>query len=473
MNSCWSKFVRLGLLLLGFGVWPGVAPAASPLQITNRTNSPAGFRFDWTSQGSGSNYTVQYRDSLTNGPWLMPAEQLWPIALPQWLDAHSAGRRTSRFYRVVAVLTAQRGLLQSATLATTMTAAQINLLFASAGLPATAQYSVRFYKVVYETITPLGAQTKASGALLLPVSTGKPLPLVSYQHGTITQTNKAPSSMDIYGEVSVGLLFAATGYAAALPDYLGLGDSPGLHPYHHARSEASASIDLLRAVKTLCATNGFLLTNRLFLCGYSQGGHSTMALLRELETFHTNEFAVTACAPMAGAYDLSGVTTTNFLSGRAQPNPYYFAYLLAAYQDVYHFAATLADLLTSPYNTTLPPLLRGNSTGGQINAAMPSDPLLVLKPEVLAAFRANSNHPLRVALRDNDPYQWTPRSPLRLYHCAADQDVIIANSQVAYASFQSRGATQVLINDPLPSGDHSACVQPSLTLAKTWFDSLR
>jgi hypothetical protein len=33
-----------------------------------------------------------------------------------------------------------------------------------------------------------------------------------------------------------------------------------------------------------------------------------VALCRELETYHAGEFAITACAPMAGAYDMSGVT---------------------------------------------------------------------------------------------------------------------------------------------------------------------
>jgi hypothetical protein len=62
---------------------------------------------------------------------------------------------------------------------------------------------------------------------------------------------------------------------------------------------------------------------------------------------------------------------------------------------------------------------------------------------------------------------------VRLYHCAADQDVIIANSQVALASFQALGATQVQLIDPLPSAGHSGCSEPSLALAKAWFDSLR
>jgi hypothetical protein len=379
----------------------------------------------------------------------------------------------NRFFRVIGVPAARRGAILSAALSRTLTKATLAFLFGLAGVNITPQYDVQCYDVVYETIDPLGARTRASGALLLPVNPPGLLPLVSYQHGTLTLTNDAPSSMDLSGEVSVGIAFATTGYAAVVPDYLGLGASPGLHPYHHARSEATACVDMLRAARVFCANNNIGLTNKLFLLGYSQGGHSTMALLRELETYHTNEFTVTACAPMAGAYDLSGVTTTNFLSGASSPNPYYFFYLLAAYQNIYHFAPKLADLLTPPYDTTLPPLMDGAHDSAAINSAMPADPLQILKPQYLAEFRANPRHPLRLALFDNDLYRWRPRSPMRMYHCAADQDVIIANSQVAFASFQALGAIQVQLIDPVPSADHSGCSQPSLTLAKAWFDSLR
>ena len=346
-----------------------------------------------------------------------------------------------------------------------------------AGIPITPQYDVQLYKIVYQTIGPLGEPTRASGALVLP---GELRPAVATRQLPAWHRHADQPGAFLHGPVqparsSVGAAFATTGYAAVTPDYLGLGDSPGLHPYCHARSEATACIDMLRAARTFCAGNGFVLTNRLFLCGYSEGGHATMALLRELEAYYTNEFTVTACAPMAGPYDLSGVTTTNFLSGVAQPDPYYFLYLLGAYQEVYQLAPSLASLLAPPYDTTLPPLLNGNTSGTQINAAMPPDgnPVEILKPEYLAAFQSNPRHPLRLALQDNDVYYWIPRAPLHLYHCAADRDVIIANSEVALATFQSLGATQVQLIDPVPSADHSGCTIPSLAGAKAWFDSLR
>lgn len=461
------------LLLLVAGPSQSEAQNDGPFRVTQVTPVGTAVQLEWSGPLAGLAYTVQFQDTLADGIWrLAPAAQPWPTAAARWLDAQGAGH-PSRFYRVLAVPAAQRGRLISVTLSSTLTAAQIAFLFTLAGVPYTPQYDVRLYKVDYETITPWGARTIASGALVLPSNPSGALPLVSYQHGTIIETNRAPSAMDLTGEVTVGVAFATTGYAAVVPDYLGLGDSPGLHPYHHARSEATACVDMLRAAQTFCSTNGVALNGKLFLCGYSQGGHSTMALLRELEAFHTNEFTVTACAPMAGAYDLSGVTTDDLLSGRPQPNPYYFAYLLAAYVDVYHLAPSLADLLQPPYDTTIPPLLHGNTSSSQINTNLPANPTLMLKPAYLAAFKSDPRHPFRLALQENDLYAWTPRAPMRLYACAADADVPFANSQVAYTTFQARGATQVQLIDPVPSADHSGCVLPSLTRAKAWFDSLR
>lgn len=441
------------------------------LSITDITWTPAGPALQWPEAGKA--YTVEYKDQLLDPIWRVPFT-FYPLFTNQWYDASAFG--PNRFYRLLSVAPVQRGAALSTSFQGTLSTAELALLFNLGGVLLTPQYPVRLYTLVYQTITPWGAGTTASGALMLPDNAPGPYPLASYQHGTITVTNYAPSALVFTNtiELGIGLALATSGYAAALPDYLGLGESPGLHPYHHARSEASATIDFLRAVRSFCASNGVALTNRLFLLGYSQGGHATMATLREIETFHTNEFNVVACAPMAGAYDLSGVTAADFLSGRTQPNPYYFLYLLGAYQAVYGLAPTLGDLLAPPYNTTLPPLLNGAIDGGQINDALPKTNIVaILKPEVLADFKTNPRNALRLALQDNDVYLWRPRSPMRMYHCPADQDVVIANSQVAFDNFQALGATNVSFIQPFANGDHGTCALPSLLQAKQWFDSLK
>jgi hypothetical protein len=462
------------LLVVFLLCWGGIycEPAFAQFRIFLSNNAPAQFQLGWTAFDPTNAYTVQYRDGLGDTIWLnAPPTAPWPVTVLQWADPRT-NPAVQRFYRVLAVAQAQRGhLITNAPLAS-YSQFTIALMLLGAQIPVTAQYGVNLIKLQYETIDPYGGRAIASGVLALPQGVTANLPLASYQHGTLMLTNEAPSAT-LSGEAQVGIVMATTGYATAIPDYLGLGDSPPLHPFHHARSEATACVDMLRAARAYCAGHGVGLSGKLFLAGYSEGGHVTMALHREIEEFHTNEFVITASAPMAGAYDLSGTTFADFLSDRPKPNPYYYAYLIAAYEEVYHLAPSLADLLASPYNTTLPPLLHGNAADTNINAAMPADPRQALRPDYLAALESRADHPMRVALRDNDLYAWRPRAPMRLYHCGGDQDVLIANSEVATNVMQSLGATNVTLVIPSLTLDHSGCAQPSLLAAKAWFDSLK
>jgi hypothetical protein len=456
-------------LILAAGAAVGAEPG--PLQITQPERAEEELILRWTDAGPGLAYTVQSRATLREGIWITRSEQRpWPTPGLQWATDPDVGPG-SLFYRVLALPEATRGRVLSVTALPSLSRFDVAVIFALAEIPVVPQYAVDGYQIVYETLDPQGGRTQASGALLLPQGLEGPLPVVSYQHGTLTRKQDAPSANLL--ERIPGAGFATLGYAVALPDFLGLGDSPGLHPYQHARSQATAGVDLLRAVHTWCAANEIALGGDLFLTGYSQGGHATLALQRELEAYHADEFEVTASAPMAGAYDMSGVTADDFLSGRPMPNPYYLLYLVAAYQAVYGLANSLEELLAEPYASTLPPLLDGETSGSVINAAMPSDPREIFRPEVLAAIQVDPEHPLRLALRDNDLIRWTPESPTRLYHCQGDQDVIFANSLVALASFHERGATQVELMDPDPQAGHGDCALPAFLLVRDWFDSLR
>ena len=201
-----------------------------------------------------------------------------------------------------------------------------------------------------------------------------------------------------------------------------------------------------------------------------------MATHRELETFHTNEFTLTASAPCAGAYDLGGVTVEGILANPSSyPTPAFFPQIVAAYLPIYNLAGTLEEILGERYRRTLLPLLDGFHTGTQVGGAMPSDMFKILRPDFQADFRTNANNSLRLALSDNNLYEWTPRAPMKMFHCQGDQVVIFANSQVAYQSFTNRGACCAELIDPgAPNQlDHHPCVEPSLRGAMAWFQQLK
>jgi pimeloyl-ACP methyl ester carboxylesterase len=448
---------------------------AQDLRFTTSIQTTNGFSMQWSNGVAGQSYTLQSRDRMINSIWLMlDSPQPWPTVQTQWNDT-ILSTQLMRLYRVVAVPPATRGKLLSANLVgfSPYSTSTLDLLFGLYGINITAQYGVNWYQVVYETIDPLGGRTTASGGLFLPVQTGINWPLLSFSRGIVTQTNQVPS-VTLTEDTFAGLAFASVGYASVGADLLGLGASPGLHPYLHARSEATASVDMLRAARNFCASNSIGLNGQVFLAGYSQGGHTAMALHRELERYHTNEFTVTASAPMAGPYDMSGVELNDILSPRCPPHPYYSAYVLMAYQSVYALAPSWSNLVVAPYSSTIPPLFNGNTSGSTINGAMPACNLsTILWPAVVSSLTNDPGSPLYQALRDNDLYRWKPLAPTRLYHCSGDLDVLPANSQVAYNSFHAQGASQVQLIDPQPGADHSGCAIPSLEAAKAWFDTLR
>ncbi|MCK7491427.1 MAG: hypothetical protein MZW92_06745 [Comamonadaceae bacterium] len=77
---------------------------------------------------------------------------------------------------------------------------------------------------------------------------------------------------------------------------------------------------MMRALRSWCSTHAINLDGRIFPAGYSEGGYATMAAQREIETLHAGEFAITASAPAAGPYDLSG-TMLNYRRFRVRQCP--------------------------------------------------------------------------------------------------------------------------------------------------------
>lgn len=334
-----------------------------------------------------------------------------------------------------------------------------------------AQNDVSMYKIVYSTVDAQGDSTIASGAVFVPVLEGCELPMAVYNHGTIYEKDDVPSNNN--SEATVGKYCAAFGFLGLMPDYLGLGDSPGLHPYVHADTEASATIDMMRATQQFCEDNNILLNGQLFLTGYSQGGHAAMATLYEIETNLGDEFTPTAAAPASGPYDMSQTQATPVSSDQPYASPEYLPYVIFSYQSVYgNLYEEVSDYLVSPYDEILPPMFDGTYSGGQIAAVMPEVPSQIIQPDELDDFINNPDNPMRLNLEDNDRYDWTPQTSMRLYYCTADAQVFHENSLVAHETMTTNGAPDVTLVD---KGElsHGDCAQPALFEILAWFSELK
>lgn len=354
-----------------------------------------------------------------------------------------------------------------------LTKAQLDSVLNANGVPVSfvgTIYDIDVYKVIYQTVSYDSSTIYASGLLAFPTNTTCRVPLASFGHGTASDREGVPSR-GIVGEAVIGMVMASLGYVATLPDYIGLGDAPAglLHPYQDARTEASASIDLLRAARELAPQLHYRLNDQLFLSGYSQGGHTCMATHRTIQTQLPNEFTVTGSCPMSGPYDLSGVMKDVMLSDSDYAVPGYLPYLVFSWNQRYHFYNSPSEFLQAPYDTLLPPLFNGQYSINYINGFTPSVPKHIFKPEVIDSFANNPNHPFRLALLDNDVYDWRPNAPVYIEFCRADQEVNWHNALTLYNTFKANGVTNVdtiCVSETLP---HFDCAQFAVLGMKAFF----
>jgi pimeloyl-ACP methyl ester carboxylesterase len=271
----------------------------------------------------------------------------------------------------------------------------------------TARCDVSLLELVHPTTGPSGQPTTASGAVFVPTGAGceGPRPLLSYSRGTDLERSRALARPDDRESQAVMAFFAARGYLVVASDYLGYAQSDfPYHPYLHADSVARTNVDALLAARRLLAPLGIADDGRLFVTGYSQGGHAALATQRAIERDRPAGLAVVASGPMSGPYDLVG-----------------------SFSDLARLLPLLASLGGS--QVTDPVALRlGDVVGTGVE-------------ELLA-----SQDTLRAALVANTVIGWRPVAPVLLCGGARDPVVPFSNTLNAAADFVARGANVVVVD---------------------------
>ena len=379
----------------------------------------------------------------------------------------------------------QRGKLVSSQLVAVKSTAEINQLlnetlgggigsiFVTLFLPT--YYDVAAYRIVYETIDPQGNPTLASGSVFRPLGNNCNLAMVNYHHGTLTADRDVPSGFTGIESV-IGFALATDSYVAVMPDYLGLGESPlvtmDYHPYLHAKSEATASVDMMRAAKELCNVLNVGLNGQTFLTGYSQGAHATLATQREIESYHTDEFDLTYVTAGSGPYDLYSKQTSFVFANPTYENPSFLPYLMLGYQNVYGgIYNNLDEVFNEPFTQTVPSYFDGSRNVEQIDSLLPQQWKTMFTPAFLNDVQNNSGGRFRLLLRDNTVLGWRPRTQLRMYFCFGDELVDFQNSLTAWGDFFKRGAFLNVAAIPVGFTTHFECAQYSLLVTKIKFDS--
>jgi hypothetical protein len=338
------------------------------------------------------------------------------------------------------------------------------------------QYGVELYKINYTTRDVRGRPDTASGLICVPDIRSAIMPVLCYQHGTVDGKDDVPSNLR--GGYQIAEVFAGLGYFSVAPDYIGLGDSRGFHPYVHADSEAWAAVDMLFAARQFAWARGFTLNDQLFITGYSQGGHAAAALQREIEANFRGDFSITASAPLSGPYSISGVMRDLILSDEEYFFPGYVPNTILSYQTVYELYDDLAVVFNEPYYSLIDQYYRGELGLFTLNDTLRTllidefgacIPKRMVRDSVVENISLDPEHPFNLALADNDVYEWAPAAPTRLLYCRGDDQVPFLNSVVAETAMRALGANDLAAFNLNDNFDHGQCVEPAVLTTALFF----
>jgi hypothetical protein len=303
------------------------------------------------------------------------------------------------------------------------------------------QYDIKAYKIIYKTKNTDGTEIEASGALIIPNAGGAAIPMISQQHGTIRTDAQAPSNYQPNSEsYTIASIFGSNGYIIACPDYIGYGVSKSIvHPYEHRESLAQASLDMIRASSEFIANEKINWNKKLMITGYSQGGFATMSLQKKIEEQFPTEFNLVASSCGAGAYNKTQFMKdlmNNTTHGIPEYNQLYI-WVTQTYNRIYGLNRLMNTYFKEPYATDIQ--VNGNNANVNVSFNL----------AFLDAFKKGVNDGTDTkfldAVKDNDVYDWAPKTETQLFHGDADQQVFYSNSVTAEKAMKAKGGKVTLI----------------------------
>lgn len=311
------------------------------------------------------------------------------------------------------------------------------------------------YRLTYKTQGPDGGAIEASGAVLIPVDT-ESQKLISYQHGTISNQEDAPSHGISLGlnELSAMAIFASTGFIVTMPDYIGYGASSALpHPYEHRASLARACNDML------LATLEFLEEKKeiesIYLMGYSEVGYATLSTQQYIES--QNEVLLKAVFPAAGAYNKTAFTKAIIQQDEELEFIDSYLWVLDVYNQIYsNLNRPWSAYVKAPYDEMLSSLSVLNretiSTELLETKMLEQNPQKLFKEEFINGIVDGTDSAFLEVLTDNDLLDWIPKAPVYMYHGTEDDYVLPLNTISTVDNLKASGGMISYI--PIEKKDH-------------------
>ncbi len=276
-----------------------------------------------------------------------------------------------------------------------------------------------------------------SGKIYIP-STGRPKGLVIANHYTIGSNQECPSN-----SFCIEAVFASKGYAVLMADYLGFGiTQDSIHPYLHLQSVTRNVLDMIDgATNYLCIIDKEPTTNDIYIVGYSQGAAVTLGLQKLIE--QNNSCSLKKVFAGAGPYCPSA-TYDYCVQENNIGIPCAIPMLVQGMNVGEKLGLNMVDFFAEPLLSNYEEWINSKKyTMVEINHLIGRKPL----NEIITANGLDktkkATHKFYQALLRNDIIDWTPQTPLYLFHSTEDDMVPFLNSELLQTSFEKQNIEHI------------------------------
>ncbi|MBR3472992.1 MAG: hypothetical protein IKO85_08370 [Bacteroidaceae bacterium] len=202
------------------------------------------------------------------------------------------------------------------------------------------------YVFNYPSFDPFGNPCTLSGTITVDktlAQEGKPYNgILLFNHFTIYATTQAPSR----GAVEFPTGAAFTNFIIVAPDYYGFGiTEKEPQAYCISRANGRASLDAYLAAKRLIEDLGVKKGDDFVIAGYSEGGQTTMGVLREISERHP-EIKVKRAFAGDGPYDINSMYDAIATGETEMPST--VCNVLFAYNHFFQLGFDIHDYLKDP-----------------------------------------------------------------------------------------------------------------------------
>jgi pimeloyl-ACP methyl ester carboxylesterase len=343
-------------------------------------------------------------------------------------------------------------------------------------LKSSVKFEVNVYTVTYKTHYK-SEEIIASGLICVPNSNLE-FPMISFQNGTNTINENAPTVNPNNSSFKLLQSFAGNGYIIIIPDYIGFGASNQyLHPYYMKEPTNNAIIDLIHAANEfiLSAPIKAKFNSHYYLMGYSQGGWATLSAFSQIE--NGNEaIVVNAASCGAGAYNL--INTSDYIVHQETfPGPLYLPYYIYSHQKYGTITDSLGIFFNEPYSSRIPSLFDGMHNSGEIDSQLNDTVSKLITPGLMASLDTSNNtnniyNALKSDLAANSVLAWQLKGLLHFYHGNIDDNVPVSESRNIYHEFFKLNSSEKVEYFEMDGLNHETGVIPWGIKTLIWFNSL-